>query len=39
MKVVAEHNGASINQGTLACVTAASKIGGDVSKFYFLLSM
>jgi electron transfer flavoprotein alpha subunit len=29
--VVAEHNGKSINQGTLACLTAASKIGGDVS--------
>jgi electron transfer flavoprotein alpha subunit len=29
--VVAEHNGASVNQGTLACVTAASKIGGDVT--------
>jgi electron transfer flavoprotein alpha subunit len=29
--VVAEHNGASVNQGTLACVTAATKIGGDVT--------
>lgn len=29
--VVAEHDGASVSQGTLACITAATKIGGDVS--------
>lgn len=29
--VVAEHDGAAVSQGTLACITAATKIGGDVS--------
>lgn len=29
--VVAEHNGKTVNQGTLACLTAASKIGGEIS--------
>lgn len=29
--VIAEHNGKVVNQGTLACLTAASKIGGEVS--------
>lgn len=29
--VVAEHDGKAISQGTLACITAATKIGGDVT--------
>lgn len=29
--VVAEHDGKVISQGTLACITAATKIGGDIS--------
>jgi hypothetical protein len=28
--VVAEHDGKSVSQSTLACVTAASKLGGEV---------
>lgn len=31
--VVAEHDGANISASTLACVTAANKIGGEVSLF------
>ena len=29
--VVAEHDGTAVSQGTLATVTAATKIGGDVT--------
>ena len=29
--VVAEHDGSAVSQGTLATVTAASKIGGDIT--------
>ena len=28
--VVAEHDGEKVSQGTLACITAASKLGGEV---------
>ena len=29
--VIAEHDGKAVTQGTLACITAATKIGGDIS--------
>jgi len=29
--VVAEHDGATLSQGTLACITAAKKIGGNIT--------
>jgi transketolase len=31
--VVAEHDGKNVTQGTLACITAAKKIGGDMTLF------
>jgi hypothetical protein len=33
VKVVAEHDGKTLNEGTLAVVTAAAKIGGPVRHF------
>jgi electron transfer flavoprotein alpha subunit len=31
--VVAEHDGKAVTQGTLACITAAKKIGGEMTLF------